>query len=669
MREGWVTQPLEEVAHACLGKMLDKNKNRGVARPYLRNLNVRWFEFDLSDILEMRFEESERERERYSARKGDLLICEGGYPGRAAIWPHNEPIYFQKAIHRVRFNEPERAKWFLYYLYHCNMNGSLRNLFTGAGIQHFTGEALKRFCIPLPPLPEQQRIVAILDEAFAGLATATANAKNNLKNARELFESYLQAIFDQNKPLSLTAGHARDTANWQGATELDGVNLTRTGGRAATTRHIQGKRSLCVGMPKSRARNGWEWRALDSLARMESGHTPSRRHPEYWGGDVPWIGIRDAKAAHGLEIFDTLERTNTLGLENSSARLLPTQTVCLSRTASVGYVTVMGRSMATSQDFVNWVCSDKLYPRFLMYLLLAQGDEIFKFSSGVVHQTIYFPEAKAFHICRPSVNEQNKIVEALDALREQTEKLEVFYERRIADLAEMRLTILQKAFSGELTNAAKTAVIAPTANVADMRRDTALVIALAYERHKRSNRDKSFGHTKEQKILHMVEAEAEFNLGREPTRDAAGPNDFHHMLAAEEWAEANQYFRVTERPTGGYQFQPLAQLGQLLKLANSIDPATRNRIERVIDAFIPMDMQEAEVFATVYAAWNNLLIEGKAPSDSEIIRAAREEWHSSKLDIPRTNFVEALRRIRASNFVPQGQGRFVPPPAQGRLPL
>ena len=72
------------LADLCLGKMLDKAKNRGELRPYLRNLNVRWFDFDLSDVAEMRFEE--HEHERYSAKAGDVLICEGGYPGRAAIW-------------------------------------------------------------------------------------------------------------------------------------------------------------------------------------------------------------------------------------------------------------------------------------------------------------------------------------------------------------------------------------------------------------------------------------------------------------------------------------------------------------------------------------------------------------------------------------------------------
>jgi type I restriction enzyme S subunit len=102
--KGWQVRPLGDIADLSLGKMLDKAKNRGAPKPYLRNLNVRWFEFDLTDIAEMRFEE--HEHERYAAKVGDVLICEGGYPGRAAIWLDEKPMYFQKAIHRVRFFAP-----------------------------------------------------------------------------------------------------------------------------------------------------------------------------------------------------------------------------------------------------------------------------------------------------------------------------------------------------------------------------------------------------------------------------------------------------------------------------------------------------------------------------------------------------------------------------------
>jgi type I restriction enzyme S subunit len=167
-------------------------------------------------------------------------------------------------------------------------------------------------------------------------------------------------------------------------------------------------------MPSTPAPRGWKWSALSDLARLESGHTPSRNHPEYWGGDVPWISISDARAHDGDRIDDTEEKTNELGLANSSARLLPSNTVCLSRTASVGYVVVMGRPMATSQDFVNWICSEELDYNFLKYLFIAEDEGLLRFASGSVHQTIYFPEVKAFHICHPPLPEQRRIVAVLD---------------------------------------------------------------------------------------------------------------------------------------------------------------------------------------------------------------------------------------------------------------
>jgi type I restriction enzyme S subunit len=110
---GWVR--MGHIAEACLGKMLDANKNKGTPKPYLRNSNVRWGAFDLSDLQEMKFEDGEDER--YGVRKGDLIVCEGGEPGRAAIWNDQIPdMKIQKALHRVRFSEFAQSKYVLFFL-------------------------------------------------------------------------------------------------------------------------------------------------------------------------------------------------------------------------------------------------------------------------------------------------------------------------------------------------------------------------------------------------------------------------------------------------------------------------------------------------------------------------------------------------------------------------
>ena len=197
---------------------------------------------------------------------------------------------------------------------------------------------------------------------------------------------------------------------------------SRTKGRLATKGVIEGRFALSVGMPASLpAPPGWTWTPLDAVAQLESGHTPSRKHDEYWNGGVPWIGIRDAVEGHGRTLYDTYQKISRAGLANSSARLLPKRTVCLSRTASVGYVVVMGESMATSQDFVNWVCGPQLDPDYLKYILIAEHDSLFQFASGTTHQTIYYPEAKAFHALLPPISEQSRTVSILQGLDEKIE--------------------------------------------------------------------------------------------------------------------------------------------------------------------------------------------------------------------------------------------------------
>ncbi len=191
--KGWVVRAISNVAKHSLGKMLDKAKNKGEPKPYLRNLNVRWFDFDLSDLKKMSF--LPEESTKCTVVKGDVLICEGGYPGRAAIWNKPYSIHFQKALHRVRFFEPEHSKWFLYYLYSQEISGELKKHFSGTGIQHFTGEALDRFELPLPPLSELRRAVAKVEKIAYESQRLESIYQQKLAVLDELKKSLLDQAF------------------------------------------------------------------------------------------------------------------------------------------------------------------------------------------------------------------------------------------------------------------------------------------------------------------------------------------------------------------------------------------------------------------------------------------------------------------------------------------
>nr|WP_175802558.1 restriction endonuclease subunit S [Burkholderia anthina] len=152
---------LGDYVDACLGKMLDIQKNRGVLQPYLGNSNVRWGTFELQDLAVMRFEE--HEQERYGIEDGDLIVCEGGEPGRCAIWRGDVPaMKIQKALHRVRVKEGLDSNFLYYWFLQAGRTGALEPFFTGTTIKHLTGKALAELRIPLPPIRTQRGLARVL---------------------------------------------------------------------------------------------------------------------------------------------------------------------------------------------------------------------------------------------------------------------------------------------------------------------------------------------------------------------------------------------------------------------------------------------------------------------------------------------------------------------------
>ncbi|MCR2794927.1 restriction endonuclease subunit S [Enterobacter kobei] len=161
MESDWTQAKLGDYIDSCLGKMLDKNKNTGEYHPYLGNSNVRWGEFELDDLAEMKFEA--HEHTRYGLKKGDLIICEGGEPGRCAIWEDEIPnMKIQKALHRVRTLPGLDSEYLYYWFLFSTRAGHIEPFFTGTTIKHLTGKALKEIPIRIPPLTYQQYSAKLL---------------------------------------------------------------------------------------------------------------------------------------------------------------------------------------------------------------------------------------------------------------------------------------------------------------------------------------------------------------------------------------------------------------------------------------------------------------------------------------------------------------------------
>ena len=229
--KGWRIVRFGDVAESRLGKMLDKKKNTGTLQPYLRNPNVRWFDVDLSDVEQMPFEDDEDNK--YGLKKGDVVICEGGEAGRAAIWDGSVPgMKIQKAIHRVRPKKELHNRYLVYQLMTDYHNGRLADYYTGTTINHLTGQDLADYEFLLPPLMEQKRIAGILDKADA--------IRRKRQQAIGLTEQFLRSTF-----LDMFGDPVTNPKNWRievGANVLTGMQY----GTSAKCSEIESKNSLPV---------------------------------------------------------------------------------------------------------------------------------------------------------------------------------------------------------------------------------------------------------------------------------------------------------------------------------------------------------------------------------------------------------------------------------------
>lgn len=191
----WKVKFYPELVDSRLGKMLDKAKNSGHPTKYLGNINVRWFDFNLSELQEILA--SETERDQLELLPGDVLICEGGEPGRSAIWDGRakETVIFQKALHRARVRAELLPKWLVFNLKNDADSLTLNQLFTGTTIKHLTGKALKKYPIRVPPKDEQTEIIRRVEQLFAYADQVEQQVKNAQDRVKQLTNTILAKAF------------------------------------------------------------------------------------------------------------------------------------------------------------------------------------------------------------------------------------------------------------------------------------------------------------------------------------------------------------------------------------------------------------------------------------------------------------------------------------------
>lgn len=291
------------------------------------------------------------------------------------------------------------------------------HMFGVAGQKRVPEQFVTDYKLDLPPIEEQRAIVRFLDEQ-------TAKIDMLLKKKKKLLQMLVEV-------------RARVTAEAVTKGVRSPAQLRPTG--------IDWIGDIPV---------HWGIRRIKHVARLASGHTPSRSNADYWlNPTTPWFQLTDIwqfRDDSTEYIYETAEMISELGLRNSAAELLPAGTVALSRTASVGFSAILGSDMATTQDFANWVPSPMVEPAYLLYVLRAMRPELERLRFGSTHKTIYMPDIGQLVMPVPPLDEQREIVAHV---RKETARLDELRKRVgevINRLHEYRSALITAAITGQL---------------------------------------------------------------------------------------------------------------------------------------------------------------------------------------------------------------------------
>ncbi|WP_203233588.1 restriction endonuclease subunit S [Streptomyces niveus] len=371
------------------------------------------------------------EQGTFSLRPGDVLVTEGsgslGSVGASSVWRGELDgiVCFQNTLLRLRPRHGVDGRYLEWWARSAFGAGVFASIASGANIYHLSADRVRSLPISLPSLEEQKYIADFLDAE-----TKQIDEMVSTQNERKTFLLERRA----------TAIHAA---------------VTGMGHKERRATDLKWASSLPA---------NWQEVRLGLVAQMGSGHTPSRSRSDWWTDcTIPWITTGEVKQVRNdrrEDITETRECISELGLANSSAEIHPAGTVVLCRTASAGYSAVMGRDMATSQDFATWTCGPRLDPYYLLWCLRAMRPDLLgRLAMGSTHKTIYVPDLQMLRIPLPSLAEQKEIVDRIRSSNHQVDQLADALDQQTGLLSERRQVLITAAVTGQLdvTTASSTA--------------------------------------------------------------------------------------------------------------------------------------------------------------------------------------------------------------------
>jgi type I restriction enzyme S subunit len=429
--QGWEWTRIGNIFNHTSGKQQSgSNKNGGTPQKFITTSNLYWGYFILDNVKVMNF--TEEEIKTCSATKGDLLVCEGGAGyGRSAIWNYDYDICLQNHVHRLRPCVNGICEYVYHFIYLLKESNNLASV--GTAMPGLSANRLKGLLLPFPPLPEQKRIVAKLEELLP-LIKKYSEVQDCLEELNisindKLKKSILQeAIQGKLVPQIADEGTAQELLEQIRQEKLQLVKDGKLKKSALTdsiifkgddNKYYEQVNKKCLDITEQipfEIPENWVWVRMGQIGNWGAGSTPQRGDANYYNGKILWL--KTGELNNGI-VYDTEEKVTQKAFQDCSLRMNKIGDVLIAMYgATIGKLAIVGKELTTNQACCG--CTPYLiYNWYLFYFLMASRDSFIKKGEGGAQPNISRVKLVEHLIPLPPLKEQYRIVTQIEKLFEQ----------------------------------------------------------------------------------------------------------------------------------------------------------------------------------------------------------------------------------------------------------
>jgi len=646
-------------------------------------------------------------------KQGDILFCIRGSLGKLAIYDLDIDGAIASSLVIVRRFKSVEEKYLLYYLSSFSIKLFINEFNNGTAQPNLSAKDFSNFQFPLPPLPEQRAIVKKLESLFSSLDAGVAD----LRKVQQQLKIYRQAVLKK-------AFEGELTKEWREKHSYDMDEFLKKLIREKNTAIKEKVISKGDYFPHYQSEqlnyvtpNNWlslPWKTLTSNRKyaLKRGPFGSALKKDFFvksGTVVYEQGHAINDDPHRHRYYITPEKFEEL----KAFAVGPGDLIISCSGATLGRICLLPNDaeMGVINQALLKVDLDEqvILKKYFLILFRSESFQRLIFSKALgsaMPNMVSMEELKEMPIPIPSILEQHQIVKEIESRLSVCDSIEQNIKESLEKAEALRQSILKKAFEGNLltaqelaeskqaadyepaslllerisaeqnkaapkpykTKVAKPLVIAqPETPVVKVSADIhAGLIAKVIKIHEENPASiGNLSHIKCEKIAHLVEYHLQIPLGRQPVKDAAGPDDYPHLKKIEHRAKMANYFAIQKKDIG-YSYSSTKNSDKVIeKFQSAISVEKNNKLDALIALFLKFDLEVSEIIATTYAGWNNLIINGNVlPTDEEIVYESRENWSERKLTIARERFFKAIDWMRKNELVPTGYGAVVPFPTR-----